>query len=304
MEALLRIPDRPAAFVAALEGLTRLNERLMSDAAVSGQAAPSLYRSGVRYRREPREVWKHWVDTLADGWGDCEDLAAWRAAELRASGVDPKASVTTYKSAPRTWHAVVVRGDGQIEDPSRKLGMKSRKPGPRTLNDIPDRVLLGEDFLGDGAGEPPAPRKVRPMNDVPIRISPGLCGLLPANLRGDDEDPNDEPGASLIPDPTPEDDAVTTDAEPEGDGYRGAARIPLATGRAIMTASSIKPSPEAAASAALNLASKALDSKAARLLLPPQAKLALQLIRSPQARAIGKKLFKVGRWGFKRLRKR
>lgn len=252
---------------------------------------PSLYKSGVRYQREPEEVWKHAVDTLADGWGDCEDLAAWRAAELRVSGEDPKAAVITYKSRPRTWHAVVLRGDRRIEDPSRRLGMHARGPGPRTIDDLTPAQLSGEETAT--------------MNDgIPIKQHVGLCGLLPANLRGDDDDPNDEPGAELVNDPTPGEEQVTADAEEEGDGFRGAARVPLATGRAILTASSIKATPEQAAGAALNLASNALNSRAAQMLLPPQARLALQLIRSPQARAIGRKLFKAGRWAFRRGRKR
>jgi hypothetical protein len=55
------------------------------------------------------------------GGGDCEDLATWRAAELRAVG-EP-ARVIVYRSAPSVLHAVVRRGDGRIEDPSRRLGM-------------------------------------------------------------------------------------------------------------------------------------------------------------------------------------
>lgn len=288
MRATLLVPDRPAAFVAALEGLVRLNERLIMDAAGRG-GFPKLYASGVRYKREPEEVWKHVQATLHDGWGDCEDLASWRAAELRVSNEDPGASVITYKSRPRTWHAVVLRGDGRIEDPSRVLGMRATRPGPRTIDDIPHAALSGEE-----------PETMPNQIPIPIEHSPGLCGLLPDNLRGDDDD-NEAPGATLINDPEPENEAVTTDAEPEGDGYRGAARIPLATGRAILTASSIKPSPEQASAAALKLASNALNSKAAQMLLPPQAKLALTLLRSPQARAIAKKL---GKFAWRRFRRR
>lgn len=129
------------------------------------------------------------------------------------------------------------------------------------------------------------------MNDIPIRRQVGLCGYLPDDLAGDEA-----ADAALINDPTPDNPYVTTDAEPTGDGgFRGAARIPLATGRAILTASSVKATPSDASRAALSLASRALDSKAAQMLLPPQAKLALQLMKSPQARAIAKGLFKVGK---------
>lgn len=260
MNAVIHVPSRPAAFAAALEGLTRLNETLLSDAALRGGSLPPLYESGVRYRREPQEVWRHVEDVYSEGWGDCEDLAAWRAAELRVSGEDPEASVMTYKSAPHTYHAVVLRGDDSIEDPSRALGMKSRRRGPMH------------------------------MNDIPISRQVGLCGFLPDDLSGDGE-----ADAAMINDPTPDNPYVTHDAEQVPGGFRAAARIPLATGRAILTASSVKPTPEAASTAALKLASRALDSKAAQMLLPPQARLALQLMKSPQARAIAKSLFKVGK---------
>ena len=44
-----------------------------------------LYQSGVRYAREPigSEVWQTALETQQLGKGDCEDLVAWRVAELR-----------------------------------------------------------------------------------------------------------------------------------------------------------------------------------------------------------------------------
>lgn len=58
---------------------------------------PLLYDSGVRYRRDrvrapnglrvAAEVWRDAGAVLARGYGDCEDLATWRAAELRVRGV-------------------------------------------------------------------------------------------------------------------------------------------------------------------------------------------------------------------------
>lgn len=94
---------------------------------------PSLYRSGVRYQREdtkrcwaPRnggcEDWLTIREVLAQGLGDCEDLACWRAAELRVRAGEPATAVAIR--VPRVgWHIVVRRADGSIEDPSKKLGM-------------------------------------------------------------------------------------------------------------------------------------------------------------------------------------
>jgi hypothetical protein len=90
-----------------------------------------LYSSGVRYRREPgtRDVWKLPSMTAADGYGDCEDLAAWRAAELRLRGIK---ATPVFLPLGRlgNWHAVVRWPNGQLEDPSAMLGMPT---GRRTV---------------------------------------------------------------------------------------------------------------------------------------------------------------------------
>lgn len=93
---------------------------------------PPLYRSGVRYRREP---WQGILEefasipvVLARGWGDCDDLACWRAAELSATGVPAVPVVReTPQSRPgaRAWHVTVQRQDGATEDPSAILGMRT-----------------------------------------------------------------------------------------------------------------------------------------------------------------------------------
>jgi hypothetical protein len=87
---------------------------------------PPLYRSRVRYERETpgrMEDWQAADRCLASGRGDCEDLAAWRAAELVVSGVDPSARPWVYSPRPRLLHVVTLRADGP-EDPSAFLGMR------------------------------------------------------------------------------------------------------------------------------------------------------------------------------------
>lgn len=141
--ATIRVPAREDAFEAALEGLTRLDAGLMQQ-----QQLPPLYESGVRYRDEKRDVWKHAVDVAGEGYGDCEDLAAYRAAELRVSGEDPDARVAVYKSGPNRYHAVVARGDGQLEDPSRALGMGQRMNRQSdTANVVGDDPTPGENAI-------------------------------------------------------------------------------------------------------------------------------------------------------------
>lgn len=87
---------------------------------------PPLYKSGVRYKREPkipgrREDWKTITQILKDKHGDCEDLTAWRVSELREQGIKAMPWLTKHGN---TWHVVVRYPDGKIEDPSKRLGMR------------------------------------------------------------------------------------------------------------------------------------------------------------------------------------
>ena len=106
---------------------------------------PPLYRSGVLYRREPRQVvpFERFAgigEVLRQGWGDCDDLAPWRAAELNFRGIGARpvlidASHPAYREVSkgpkvkRLWHVVVERalspGSDEVvyEDPSARLGM-------------------------------------------------------------------------------------------------------------------------------------------------------------------------------------
>ena len=114
-----------------LTWLVRHNERLLKRGwvEVKGRrvSIPPLYSAGVRYVREPgkREEWQDIQTTLARREGDCEDLAAWRTAELRAQGVQAHPLIQ-YRLGPagqQLMHALVELPGGKIEDPSRRLGM-------------------------------------------------------------------------------------------------------------------------------------------------------------------------------------
>lgn len=144
----------------------------------------SLYRAGVRYRVEApgRERWQLPSETDAIGYGDCEDLATWRAAELRYTGEDPGASVVTYQSAPNVRHAIVRRGNGRTEDPSRKLGMGSER-------DHEERAELRAGLGGDAMPESGIRWNVRRLpsggyeGEVILLLDPGLRARL--NIEGD-----------------------------------------------------------------------------------------------------------------------
>lgn len=117
----LGLSPSPALVEAVLSGLARacyVQLRL--------QPLPALYASGVRYAREQgREEWQTAEETFGKGKGDCEDLAAWRCAELWVAG-ERAARVHCYSPRPGLIHCVVRRADGTLEDPSKKLGMKGK----------------------------------------------------------------------------------------------------------------------------------------------------------------------------------
>ena len=121
MRIEITVPANLATLTALLEGLTIANMWLLRN----HSQLPPLYQSGVRYKAEPpgEEKWEIATRVYAQGFGDCEDLAAWRAAELRLAGETNARAIGIKAGRKRRWHAVVKRADGTIEDPSRALGM-------------------------------------------------------------------------------------------------------------------------------------------------------------------------------------
>lgn len=109
---------------AALESVTRLNEAMLQRGEIP-TFERGLRTHGIRWRPEPPggEHFDNAKLVLRRGWGDCDDLAPYHAASLRHSGEDPGARAIVYRSGPKRWHAVVRRGDGSIDDPSKRAGM-------------------------------------------------------------------------------------------------------------------------------------------------------------------------------------
>lgn len=96
---------------------------------------PPLYTSGVRYQRERclatgiPETCERFLtaeQVLRERLADCDDLSAYRCAELIHTGEDPSARARVYRTGGG-YHAIVVRGDGRIEDPSAILGMPTTR---------------------------------------------------------------------------------------------------------------------------------------------------------------------------------
>ena len=136
--------DRPRsqqALLWMLEALCKINEGHLAE-----RPYPPLYESGVRYQREDgTEEWLDIPTIIEAGWGDCEDLACWRVAELRKQGhragpyvrfrnID---GVFHYHALVMRYRPVLKRSEaGLIEhlapvgldDPSRVLGMVPATP--------------------------------------------------------------------------------------------------------------------------------------------------------------------------------
>lgn len=120
MYARIIVPiSSDASVQALLDTLTAINVVFLK----SHGDIPPLYSSRVRYKRERpgREEWLTIPIVIQRGFGDCEDLACWRAAELRCQGIEARA--VAYHSAPHVRHIVVLLPSGETEDPSRELGM-------------------------------------------------------------------------------------------------------------------------------------------------------------------------------------
>jgi hypothetical protein len=99
---------------------------------------PPLYGSGVRFQNEPWagkgvEEFADALTVIKRGWGDCDDLCAYRVGELWAHG-DKSARLRVYWRIIRgrpTFHVELRRAVGTpqewIEDPARYLGMRGRR---------------------------------------------------------------------------------------------------------------------------------------------------------------------------------
>lgn len=123
--------DRPT-LDACLEALVRQNLWQLGRLREAGRNVAPLYQSQVSYRRDPpgREWFRSLARVYRTGWGDCDDLASIRAAELRAAGVDAHARVFDTPN-PNTLHAVVTdRGGNILEDPCAVLAALGRYDAP------------------------------------------------------------------------------------------------------------------------------------------------------------------------------
>lgn len=93
---------------------------------------PSLFKAGVRYKREARgvEEWQDVSETVRRGHGDCEDLACYLAAEITVRhGIAARPDFTLREivkpdgEVTKMFHIFTRLPNGVRIDPSRLLGM-------------------------------------------------------------------------------------------------------------------------------------------------------------------------------------
>jgi len=118
VRVVLNVAPNLVTLTTALAALTSANEAILRSADL-----PSILDGRVRYRAEPAgsEEWRTVDEVLRSGYGDCEDLAAALAAELRVRRMSARA-IVRRANVGRGYHAVV-RLRGRELDPSRWLGM-------------------------------------------------------------------------------------------------------------------------------------------------------------------------------------
>ena len=151
--------------VSLLNWLARCNARLLRER----PTLPLLYATSVRYGREEEETWSDYIQLLAQGWEDCDALAAARAGELIARGwralapsdpgyaaaraarlesIPSEVALTTQikKGEHGLYHCVVryvVNGTTWVDDPSARLGMLPERLDGRECHErIVTRVRL------------------------------------------------------------------------------------------------------------------------------------------------------------------
>ncbi len=166
MRIAVKLAFDEGAAVRLLNWLAGENDRLLR----ARPEIPLLYESGVIYRREQDETWSDALNTLAQGWEDCDALSAWRAGELMARGYTAltpgdggyreatrrrlkrlEAEVFLRTNAPEgqtgLYHCIVRYRVGRQwfrDDPSARLGMYGPDRLDNPWGDRPEKPIRGE----------------------------------------------------------------------------------------------------------------------------------------------------------------
>lgn len=128
-------PDTPLMYDLASKGKLKYKLPAQFDSSASAEGGVPGYHGEV-FRDIPR--------IIENGGGDCDNVASWRAAEIRHRlGIATKPYITWRKrpDGGTTYHVIVLWPDGSSEDPSLLLGMggadrdKDRREEERKLGE-------------------------------------------------------------------------------------------------------------------------------------------------------------------------
>jgi hypothetical protein len=175
MRIRISVPEQfvsPDIVNPVLEAVTRLDEHLIR----AGQAPTSreLLKAGATWRPEPPgdEHFDHAGTIATRGHGDCDDWAPVHAATLRATGEDKGAFAKIVPSGPNTFHAIVQRSDGSIDDPSIAAGMKPQRVVGAPAAD-PDRIQVWA--VDPHNGHVYQGQLLPTVGPLAIHCGPGIC---------------------------------------------------------------------------------------------------------------------------------
>lgn len=163
---------------------------------------PGLYESGVRYEVEEEELWSDYLNLLAQGFEDCDALAAARAGELRARGwkalvgrdqedpvrfpgdeglklaqalrpasIPAEVILTTRArpGRPGLYHCIVrytIGGKTFFDDPSARLGMLGDPDSAEV-----QQSLTAKDLSGRSGARVIRPKVLEPEAQSPTRVA-------------------------------------------------------------------------------------------------------------------------------------
>jgi hypothetical protein len=148
MKAESLIPARLDYLEAYGEGLTAASYVDLEE-----HDLPPVYLAAdglIEYRLVPNPIgWQLPSQTMRRGYGDCKDVAAWRAAELRQQGIPARMAIIPSTRHRGSFHAIVRWPDGTLEDPSRFIMAIQR--GRMSPNEA--YLLIADETEGDDDGE-------------------------------------------------------------------------------------------------------------------------------------------------------
>lgn len=121
---LQSVEGRERCYEAMAEGLAIVDYEYL----LENPNTPQLYESGIVYCDDGRARFDEWLDipsVLDKGCGDCDDLVPWRLAELWRMGVNASAKALHQELSDGSvlFHIRILHRNGEIEDPSARLGM-------------------------------------------------------------------------------------------------------------------------------------------------------------------------------------